>query len=66
MGSHPDQKKFTMALDDIRFHGSGLHRPECVLCARRGDIYVSGSRGGVTWIRPDGNLQLIVRRPIWI
>jgi sugar lactone lactonase YvrE len=34
--------------------GEGLHRPECVLATRRGDVFVSDWRGGVTAIRADG------------
>ncbi len=37
-------------LADLHFIGSGLSRPECVLCTARGAIYVSDWRGGVTRI----------------
>ena len=34
--------------------GTGLHRPECVLATRAGDLYCADWRGGVTRIHPDG------------
>lgn len=37
--------------------GHGLHRPECVIHAENGDIYVSDWRGGVTLLRADGVQQ---------
>ena len=46
-------------LDGIGFAGHGLNRPECVLATRRGDLYVSDKRGGVTRIAPDGTQDLI-------
>jgi len=46
-------------LDGIGFVGHGLNRPECVLATRRGDLYVSDKRGGVTHIAPDGTQRLI-------
>jgi sugar lactone lactonase YvrE len=45
-------------LDDIRFIGSGLHRPECVLATRAGDLYAADWRGGVAHLRPDGSQAL--------
>ncbi len=30
-----------IGLEGVRFTGSGLVRPECVLASRRGDLYVS-------------------------
>jgi sugar lactone lactonase YvrE len=48
-----------IGLDGITFVASGLARPECVLATRRGDLYVSDKRGGVTQIAPDGAQRLI-------
>ena len=45
---------------ELRFWGSGLVRPECVLATRRGDLYTSDWRGGVAHIRPDGTQTLYV------
>ena len=38
--------------------GSGLERPECVLCTARGDVYTADWRGGVVRIAPDGTQTL--------
>ena len=46
-------------LAGLRFTGQGLARPECVLATRRGDLYVSDRRGGVTHIAADGTQRLI-------
>ncbi len=46
-------------LEDVQFTGRDLARPECVLATRRGDLYVSDKRGGVTHIAPDGTQRLI-------
>jgi sugar lactone lactonase YvrE len=37
--------------------GQGLHRPECVLGTRAGDVYVPDWRGGVAVVRADGRRQ---------
>lgn len=42
--------------------GSGLNRPECVLCTRRGDIWTSDWRGGVARVAADGHVQVILGR----
>lgn len=44
-----------VSLDDLRFTGTGLCRPECVLATARGDLYAADWRGGVAQIRPDGS-----------
>jgi len=45
-------------LDALRFVGSGLVRPECVLANATGDLYSADWRGGVAHIRPDGSQAL--------
>jgi sugar lactone lactonase YvrE len=45
-------------LDSLRFVGTGLHRPECVLATRAGDLYAPDWRGGVAHLRPDGSQTL--------
>jgi sugar lactone lactonase YvrE len=47
-----------IALDALRFVGTGLQRPECVLATARGDRYTADWRGGVAHIRPDGTQTL--------
>ena len=45
-------------LDEVAFVGSGLERPECVLCTRAGDIFAADRRGGILHIVPSGAQQL--------
>jgi len=47
-----------VSLDELRFVGAGLNRPECVLATARGDLYAADWRGGVAHIRPDGSHAL--------
>ena len=44
-----------VAVDDLEFVGSGLNRPECVLCTANGAVFVADWAGGVTRIAPDGS-----------
>ncbi len=44
---------FTVSLDEVRMIGSGLSRPESVLCFRSGDIFTSHRPGGVSRVKPD-------------
>jgi len=48
-----------VGLERLTDVGSDLHRPECVLCTRNGDAFVSDWRGGVTRIAADGTQTLI-------
>jgi len=52
-----------IALDAIAHVGGGLQRPECVIATKRGDLYVSDKRGGVTRIAPDGSTQTFLPAP---
>lgn len=45
---------FTLEPGDLTRIGTGLHRPECVLCTAGGDIFASRWPGGVTRIHTDG------------
>ena len=49
-------------LGDLQAVGSGLERPECVLCTADGCLHVSDWRGGVTIIRPDGRQAALLAR----
>lgn len=51
-------------LDAVRWVGTGLVRPECVLATAAGDIYTADWRGGVAHIRPDGSQALYVGSPV--
>lgn len=55
-----------MTLDLVSFVGKGLERPECVICTRAGNLYVSDRAGGVTTIRPDGTQTRFLARDIGI
>jgi sugar lactone lactonase YvrE len=48
-----------VALDDLRPAAAGLHRPECIVATRSGDLFASDKRGGVLRIAPDGSQTLI-------
>ena len=51
-----------LPLEDLRFIGSGLVRPECVLANAAGDLFTADWRGGVAHLRPDGSVALYVGR----
>jgi hypothetical protein len=44
----------------VRWVGSGLHRPESILCTAGGEIWTSDWRGGVAGISADGTERLIL------
>jgi sugar lactone lactonase YvrE len=48
-----------IALDALRFVGSGLVRPECVLATAKGTLYTADWRGGVAQTAPDGTSTLV-------
>ena len=50
---------FTVKLDDLEFVGTGLKRPECVLCTAAGTLFTADWRGGVVRIQADGSQTLI-------
>ncbi|HKJ00502.1 MAG TPA: SMP-30/gluconolactonase/LRE family protein [bacterium] len=62
MAQQTDISSFTLTLDQLRFVGTDLHRAECVLATEAGNLFVSDSRGGVTWLRADGSETLIARK----
>lgn len=47
-------------LQELRFVGGGLVRPECVLANAAGDLFTADWRGGVAHLRPDGSQTLYV------
>jgi sugar lactone lactonase YvrE len=44
----------SIAVDEVAFLGTGLARPECVLCTESGVLYASDWGGGVTRVGADG------------
>lgn len=51
-----------IALDDVRFLGENLVRPECVLCTASGRLFAANFDGGVTVIEPDGRQWHLIGR----
>jgi sugar lactone lactonase YvrE len=45
-------------LDELDFIGSGLSRPECVLCNAAGDCFTADWRGGVAHLQANGAQRL--------
>lgn len=45
-------------LHELRWLGSGLRRPECVLATAGGSLYTADWRGGVCHLQPDGTQKL--------
>ncbi len=63
MPSTDDVAAYTSAhlplpLEDLRFIGAGLVRPECVLANAAGDLFTADWRGGVAHLFPNGSQQL--------
>jgi sugar lactone lactonase YvrE len=52
-------KKPLISLENIRFIGCNLNRPECVIVTNKGNIYVPDWDGGVTCISSDGNVHSV-------
>lgn len=46
--------EFSIEIGDIGRHGTGLSRPECVLCKSDGTVFCSDARGGIYQISSDG------------
>src|SRR5262245_8664251 len=44
----------------VRYFGSGLHRPECVLATAQGDLFTSDWTHGIARISPDGSVSRAV------
>lgn len=55
---------FSLSSDRVDAVGSRLTRPECVLCTRAGDLFVSNWQGGVTRLTPEGReIDILGHRP---
>jgi gluconolactonase len=55
-------KGFELDRNDIRFIGTDLQRPECILAERDGTLWAADGRGGVMRIAPDGGQELILQK----
>jgi sugar lactone lactonase YvrE len=47
-----------LPLEDLRFIGTGLVRPECVVANAAGDVFTADWRGGVVHLLPNGRQML--------
>jgi sugar lactone lactonase YvrE len=50
-----NEPRFSVSALDA--YGAGLHRPECVVATRAGDVFVPEWPGGVTVVRPGGQTE---------
>jgi sugar lactone lactonase YvrE len=53
---------FALDPSSIRYIGSDLQRPECILAEPDGTLWSADARGGVVRIVPDGKQQIITRK----
>jgi len=53
---------FGIDKSSLRYVGSGLQRPECILAEKNGSLWTADARGGVTHITPDGKQQTITQK----
>jgi sugar lactone lactonase YvrE len=53
---------FGIEKSTLKYAGSDLQRPECILAERNGTLWSADARGGVMQIRPDGSQTLITQK----
>ena len=53
---------FSVDRSQIRYIGTDLHRPECILAEPDGTLWAADARGGVMRIAADGSQQLITQK----
>ncbi len=46
----------------LKYVGSGLQRPECILAEPDGSLWVADARGGVLHLQPDGTQNIVTQR----
>ena len=56
----PSAADLPLPLEDLRFVGTGLVMPECVLANAAGDVFTADWRGGVAHLLPNGRQLLYV------
>lgn len=54
---------FAVPLSDIAYVGRGLRRPECVVCTKSGATYVPDWVGGISVIKPGGQVEAVHSKP---
>jgi gluconolactonase len=50
---------FEIDRDALRYTGTDLQRPECILAERDGTLWTADARGGVVKILPDGTQEIV-------
>jgi gluconolactonase len=55
---------FTVDVSDLRYVGTDLQRPECILAERDGTLWTADARGGVVHIQPNGEQLLILPKGV--
>ncbi|MEE0418838.1 MAG: SMP-30/gluconolactonase/LRE family protein [Lachnospiraceae bacterium] len=55
-------KDFYIDREKIRYIGTDLQRPECILAEPDGSLWAADARGGVCHIRPDGSQEIITQK----
>ncbi|WP_158793439.1 SMP-30/gluconolactonase/LRE family protein [Granulicella sp. L60] len=53
---------FSIDKNSLRYIGSGLQRPECILAERNGSLWAADARGGVVRISPDGEQKIVTQK----
>ena len=53
---------FGIDKSSLRYIGSDLQRPECILAERDGTLWSADARGGVVRLGPDGSQQIITQQ----
>ena len=53
---------FALDKSSLKYMGTGLQRPECILAEPDGSLWAADARGGVVHIHPDGRQQIISQR----
>ena len=61
MRTHNPVLDFEIRKEDIRYIGEDLHRPECILAEKNGNLWVADARGGITCIQTNGKQELITQ-----
>lgn len=57
-------KGWTVDTSAIRYVGSDLQRPECILAEPDGTLWSADGRGGVVRIAPDGSQELVLQSTV--
>ena len=52
-------KDFSINTDELKYVGTDLQRPECILAEPDGSIWSADARGGVVHIKPDNTQEII-------